>query len=98
MRRWPARVLLPAIAALGASVLMLGQTQQTSDQKAPAFEVATVKANRSREIGMGAPGDTYQNGRLRLTNRPLRELIREAFQRPGTDEIIGGPSWIDVDR
>jgi len=64
----------------------------------PAFEVTSVKQNKSGVLGMGGPGDRMQNGQLRLTNRPLRVLIREAFDRRRTNEIIGGPDWVDTNR
>lgn len=57
-----------------------------------------MKPNRSGQPGLGAPGDGAANGRYRVTNVPLRGLMREAFQRWQDDEIMGGPSWLDTDR
>jgi bla regulator protein blaR1 len=64
----------------------------------PAFEVASIKANRSGEPYVGAPGDRFSNGRFRYTNVPLRLLIRQAFERYRTDDARGGPGWLDTDR
>jgi uncharacterized protein (TIGR03435 family) len=97
MRRWPACVLLLVIVAVGASILMHGQTPPASDQKAPAFEVASVKPNTSGEnrimIGI-QPG-----GGFRAIGAPLRELIGLAYgiPQPLTSFMVGGPNWIDTD-
>jgi uncharacterized protein (TIGR03435 family) len=75
-----------------------GQTAQP-DEKAPAFEVATVKLHRD------APRNFWidPGGRFTITGFTLRDLIRVAY---GSDEsklqtaaqFIGGPSWVAVDR
>jgi len=71
---------------------------QPPDQKKLAFEVASIKPNTSGETGIGAPGDGAVNGRYRVTNTTVRDLMRQAFQRWRDDEIIGGPSWLDTER
>jgi uncharacterized protein (TIGR03435 family) len=73
------------------------QTSETDDNA--AFEVASVKANKSGDnrIGIGfQPG-----GRFRATNVPLRELISAAYGTPQplpAFQITGGPKWIESDR
>src|SRR5262245_21874663 len=61
----------------------------------PAFEVASVKPNKSGDarmmIGM-QPG-----GRITMTNVPVRQLIRLAF-RLQESQIVGGPPWMGSDR
>jgi uncharacterized protein (TIGR03435 family) len=64
----------------------------------PAFEVASIKANTSGEPYVGAPGDRFSDGRFRYTNVPLRLLIRQAFERLRSDDVRGGPGWLDTDR
>ncbi len=87
---------LAAILVLGLCVEPVqGQAQASSE---PAFEVASVKANRSGEPYVGAPGDRFSNGRFRSTNIPLRLLIRQAFERHRIDDVRGGPGWLDSDR
>jgi uncharacterized protein (TIGR03435 family) len=60
-----------------------------------AFEVASVKPNRSGEgnvmLGM-QPG-----GRLTATNVPLRMLIRQAYDIQDF-QGVGGPDWLGSDR
>jgi uncharacterized protein (TIGR03435 family) len=85
--------------SLSAAVCAAAIAQAPADRaREPAFDVTSVKHNRSGDVGMGGPGDRFQNGQLRLTNRPVRVLIRQAFERRRASEIIGGPSWIDTDR
>ncbi len=90
--------VMPLVAfVVGASSLaLLGRAQ--SDQTQPAFEVTSVKPNTSHSTGIGGPGDRLVNGEFRQTNIPLRALIRLAFQQMQSDEIVGGPSWLDTDR
>jgi uncharacterized protein (TIGR03435 family) len=64
----------------------------------PAFDVVSIKPNRSGAAGGGlrfTPG-----GRVEWTNTTLRGLIRMAYQRYGFDprDIVGGSPWIDSDR
>jgi hypothetical protein len=64
----------------------------------PAFEVASIRLNTSGEPYVGAPGDRFADGRFRYTNVPLRLLIRQAFERWRSDDVRGGPGWLDTDR
>jgi uncharacterized protein (TIGR03435 family) len=78
-----------AVALLVITLRALAQT--------PAFEVASVKANRSG--GSDIFINVLPDGRYRAFNAPTRELIRSAY---GFDyqmfQIVDGPSWIDTDR
>jgi hypothetical protein len=68
--------------------------QPTGDANRPSFEVASVKPNTSGPgpIRVGFPG----NGRFNVTNMPLRELIRFAYEVPF--QLTGGPGWLDNER
>jgi uncharacterized protein (TIGR03435 family) len=64
--------------------------------KLPAFEVASVKLNKSgdsRVIG----GRTQPGGRFTMANVQLREIIRLAY-RLQSFQVLGGPNWINSDR
>jgi uncharacterized protein (TIGR03435 family) len=79
-----------ASASLGEPALDAAQGAQ-----APAFEVASVKRNRSGDgfMSMGMqPG-----GRLTMINIPVRQLIVRAYQVQPF-QVLGGPSWITSDR
>jgi uncharacterized protein (TIGR03435 family) len=71
------------------------QSQAAVAASDAAFEVASVKANKSGQpfvqVGM-APG-----GRFTATNVPLRQLILIAYQLQPF-QIEGAPAWITTDR
>jgi uncharacterized protein (TIGR03435 family) len=56
----------------------------------PAFDVAELKVNRS---GPGESRGDLSNGRLTVTNFPLRHLIAEAWSVQPSD--VEGPSFMD---
>ena len=95
MRRWFARsILLVTTAAVGTPLLLCAQAPQLSDQKAPAFEVASVKP--------GVPGATRFGIQIRgnqflVTNAPLKIMIGDAYGIQN-HQILGGPKWIISDR
>jgi bla regulator protein blaR1 len=87
------RVLLATAGiALASGVVLMAQGQTSP---APAFEVASVKPNKSGEgfirFGM-QPG-----GRFTASNVPLRELIRFAYALQDF-QILDAPGWIASDR
>src|SRR4029453_16097450 len=61
---------------------------------APAFEVTSVKRNRS---GDGFISANLAPGRPTFTNMPVRQLIVRAY---GVQpyQVLGGPSWTTGDR
>ena len=83
-----------ASATLAARPFDLAQGQ-AAPASAPAFEVASIKRNKSGDgfITMGMqPG-----GRLTMINVPVRQLIVRAY---GVQpyQVLGGPSCITGDR
>jgi len=88
------RTILLALA-LGIATVVLTRAQPPQEA---AFEVTSVKANKSGAAGAGAPGDRFSSGLFRTTNMPLRLLMRQAFQKLQDSEIVGGPAWMDSDR
>src|SRR5580765_3863357 len=60
----------------------------------PTFEVASIKHNTSANEGASVRGNA---GFLRITNNPLRNIIRNAWGLQGF-QIVGGPDWIDTER
>jgi uncharacterized protein (TIGR03435 family) len=83
---WPSSLLV-SIAAVVAAQPQPG---------APAFDVASVKANKS------GPGPVFSllvlpGGRVFAQNLSLRELIRAAYGVEAA-QLEGGPAWIGSDR
>jgi uncharacterized protein (TIGR03435 family) len=67
----------------------------TNEAARPAFEVASIKPNKS-----GATGASIRPsgaGGLTATNQTVRNLIRNAYNIQPY-QFVGGPSWIDEDR
>jgi uncharacterized protein (TIGR03435 family) len=60
----------------------------------PTFEVASIKRNNSGSDGASFNANA---GFLRITNNPLRNVIRNAWGIQGF-QIVGGPDWIDSER
>ena len=89
--KWPALV----VAIVGSGTL-LAQT------KPPAFEVASIKINRSGASGVGATTLIFQpDGRFKAVNEPLWRLIAEAYRsnyQLRRFEIEGIPPAMDNDR
>lgn len=98
------RAITPAAVAalLGAGILHPPRlnAQSIPDEQGPtlAFEVASVKPNKSIERNRGAgfqPG-----GRFLARNMTLRSLVGVAYGTPQplpTFRVVGGPSWSDSD-
>src|SRR5580704_15304488 len=94
-RRLNRSVPLLTVFVVGTFVVPLPGRAQP-DQKLPAFEVATVKKNKSGDLEQHIrrqPG-----GGLTVTNIPLRQLIVFAYLPLQPFQLVGGPSWIGNDR
>ena len=68
----------------------------TTGPDAPRFDVASVKRNVAGAGGGQTNLRTLAGGQVRATNATLRMLIRNAYRLTLTDEIAGGPSWLDT--
>jgi uncharacterized protein (TIGR03435 family) len=69
--------------------------QATAESSKPlAFEVASVKPNKSGEVRMGMQA---LPGGFRAINVTVRLLLRTAY-RIQDSQLTGGPDWLDSDR
>ncbi len=88
-----------ALAAASTIALLHGPAHQSvlhAQEAASAFEVASVKPNKSgdQRIMFGIqPG-----GRFTATNAPVVELIRQAYNIQFSGQLEGGPEWMRSDR
>jgi uncharacterized protein (TIGR03435 family) len=62
--------------------------------QSPAFEVASIKRNDSGSSN--ASSRALPGGRVSMTNRTLRDIVREVYRLP-MSQIAGGPEWVDKD-
>src|SRR5688572_1629366 len=88
------RALRYLLVSLFAAAAIAAQTTPSPDTGAPAFEVVSVKANKT-----GAPGGSFvmPPGRFTATNIPLKVLITNAYQL-SFFQVVGGPDWVSTDR
>lgn len=95
-----ASIVIAAAALLTAAVAPLraaqaGQTPQSPAASAPAFDVVSIKENKS---GAQIQGMRRQpGGRLVINNLSVRFLILNSYGLQ-PQQLIGGPDWIDSAR
>lgn len=68
---------------------------------APAFEVATVRENRSGDSGQRI--EVVPSGQFNAINMTLRELVSIAYPTDGgrfrhANQLVGGPGWFNTAR
>jgi bla regulator protein BlaR1 len=89
-----AAVAGPVAVGIASGPPLRAQVQSATDR--PSFEVASVKPNTSagpNQIRVGMPG----NGRFNITNMPLAELIRFAYELQPF-QLTGEPDWANSQR
>jgi uncharacterized protein (TIGR03435 family) len=85
------------MVAISAANALRAQPPVT-DTKPPAFEVASVKSNKSGEAGTQI---RIAGNRLTAINATVRSLIAQAYGTPQPlpgFRITGPPKWVDSDR
>jgi len=107
------RLLLATLGGVATAAPMLvgassptpfGAQPQAAETKAPAFEVASIKPNKS---GDGRVGIGFQpGGRFTATNITLGMLLGQAYRLQGgrgggpgapNQQIVNAPNWINSD-
>ncbi len=88
-------VVAAAVAPLAAAPAQVPVPSSGSTPSLPAFEVASVRVNRSGEPGHRMQG--RPDGRITITNAPLRTIIEMAFGLL-PQQLTGGPGWLDSER
>ena len=84
-------------AAIGVAALVgsIAGALAAQTPASPAFEVASIKPNKSGNSGwLMAP---QPGGRVVAENVPLRALIQAAYQLRAF-QVLGGPGWLDTER
>ena len=81
-------------ARLAVSILLAGAPAIAQSGPPPTFEAASIKVNKSGEVGGRFGG---RPGQIVVTNYTLRDIVRNAYglQRY---QIVGGPDWQAQDR
>jgi uncharacterized protein (TIGR03435 family) len=78
----------PAILATAFLLVLQSEAQQ--------FEVAVIRPTPPTTTA-GTSFNLFEGGRIKITNEPVKLLVRVAFQLPNA-QIAGGPAWLDSDR
>jgi uncharacterized protein (TIGR03435 family) len=88
-----AAVIGPVAVGIASGPPPQAQVQSGGDR--PTFEVASVKPNTSaaNQVRIGMPG----NGRFTVTNMPLAEMIRFAYELQPF-QLTGEPDWASAQR
>jgi uncharacterized protein (TIGR03435 family) len=97
MSRTPHRWLVMLIALSLVASAAIAQDRPVSTE--PSFEVVSVKVNLNVDVPEAI--SLAPDGSVRYTAFRLRTLIAMAYRSEALqrfDQIIGGPSWIGVDR
>jgi uncharacterized protein (TIGR03435 family) len=76
---------------IGVALLVIGTG--ISRAQRPSFDVASLKLGdpNERRRGIGTRGN-----QLEVVNTPLKDMIGFAYDVE-TDQIVGGPKWVDTD-
>ena len=91
------------VTVSASNLLSLGAQSPAADPKAPTFEVASVKPNKSNAPANSrfplGPGDAYvpNGGSFSATNQPLIVYLRFAYKL-GQSDLLGLPAWVSNDR
>src|SRR5262249_33942661 len=84
--------LLATLSVSWRAQTLHGQTDSATDRfHGPAFEVASVKPNKSGPNGVQRAG-LRPGDRVTMTDVLLLTLIQIAY--PDASEILGGPTWM----
>jgi uncharacterized protein (TIGR03435 family) len=97
LRNWKGRVLTIAMVAILAAPLSAIQKAPTG--KGLEFEAASIKPNKSVDVGGANINLDRPGGRVRISKFSLRMLIGQAFDLHSLSDalnlIIGVPNWGD---
>ena len=84
------------LCAITTSVVLCAQQPPALSPALPAFEVASVKVNKTVDARRDG---TLQPGRFAQMAVSLRSLVRMAYTSPfGGRNVVGGPEWVDSER
>ena len=88
-------IVLAAVVPAGAAAQSPGPSAPDRVANVSAFEVVSVKENRSNAAGHRM--QLRPGGRVMVTNAPLRVLVETAYGLL-PQQLTGGPGWLDSAR
>src|SRR5688500_14795911 len=88
---------MPRTGAACVVVTLLAVCSVAAQQPTPKFEVASVRAHRLPQPGVGISLNLRSDGSVAATRASLAELMLLAYGLADW-QLAGGPSWIHSDR
>jgi len=82
------------LITLGQAALFLSSS--LSAQSPESFEVSVIRPTVAAP-GAGTSFEVFEGGRVRITNEPVKLLVRTAFGLQNS-QIAGGSNWLETDR
>jgi uncharacterized protein (TIGR03435 family) len=86
------RLIVLLIALTSISFGFAHGSGAPQEQKTVAFEVASIRSNKSGGAAMNM-GRPFRGNRYAATNAAVRNLIALAYEIP-TARVVGGPPWV----
>jgi uncharacterized protein (TIGR03435 family) len=89
---------MPSAVRLSAALTAFTVAFPTPGRPQPPsqFEVAVIRPTTA-DLKAGTSFNVFEGGRLKITNEPIKLLIRAAFQLQNA-QIAGYPEWVESDR
>ena len=89
------RLLFPCLSLVYGAALVAQEPATPSAVPGPAFEVASIKPNKSSSgsMSVGYPA----GNRFVMVNGPVSSLVRSAYPSD-TSELVGAPGWVETER
>jgi len=87
------------IGIMGAPQVRAQQTDATPPVGTPAFEVASIKPNDSKDFRV-MPPQIRPGGSLAFRNMPVYLIVTQAYNLPffSPQRVSGGPAWMTSER
>jgi uncharacterized protein (TIGR03435 family) len=87
---------LPSVRFAALTALIALFATPARSQPPSQFEVAVIRP-ATADPKAGTAFNVFEGGRLKITNEPIKLLIRAAFQLQNA-QIAGYPEWVETDR
>jgi uncharacterized protein (TIGR03435 family) len=90
--RYATKIAYPVFIA---ALMFIPLTHAQTPEQQPAFDVASIKPNKSGPQGAG--GGIVPNG-VNIVNLPLRAIIQLAYGIGQPSKVLNAPNWIVTER
>lgn len=95
LSRWSSALIMMASAACALAVPIFAPAQAPATL--PSFDVASVKPDDPKDLGMGGDRHLYAGGRVEFRGATLQWLIMQAYGLQAY-QLSGGPAWVNGEK